>query len=55
MTQISIPKQEEGGINKVTTVDLSVKELLIEMSNTLKKIEYHLAIASDTNLNDQDV
>ena len=55
MTYVSIPKQEEGGINKVTTVDLSVKDLLIEILNTLKKIEYHLAIASDTNLNAQDV
>ena len=26
-----------------------------QISVTLKKIEYHLAIATDTNLNDQDV
>ena len=55
MTYVSIPKQVEGGVRKVTVVDLSTKELLLEMLTVLKKIEYHLAVASDTNLNDQDV
>lgn len=55
MTAISIPKQEEGGVKKVTVVDLSTKELLLEAVTILKKIEYHLAIATDTNLNDEDV
>jgi hypothetical protein len=30
-------------------------DLLSTMLTTLKKIEYHLMIASDTNLNDEDV
>jgi len=30
--------------------DLDVKELLIEMLRELKKIEYHLSIASDADL-----
>ena len=55
MTYVAIPKQEEGGTRKVTVVNLSERELLIEILTTLKKIEYHLYVASDTHLNDQDV
>ena len=36
-------------------VDLDNKDLLIDILTTLKKIEYHLSIASDTYLNDQDI
>jgi len=34
----------------VESKDLDVKELLIEMLRELKKIEYHLSIASDADL-----
>ncbi len=34
---------------------LNQAELLREILNELKKIEYHLYVASDTHLNDQDV
>jgi len=36
-------------------VDIRALDILEQVLTTLKKIEYHLAIASDTNLNDQDV
>jgi len=35
---------------EVRAQDLDNKELLIQILNELKKIEYHLAIATDTNL-----
>ena len=35
--------------------DLNVKELLFSIDITLKKIEYHLSLASDTELKNQDV
>ena len=38
-----------------TVVDIRALDILEQVLTTLKKIEYHLAIASDTNLNDQDV
>jgi len=44
-----------GGIVEVSTGDIGSHETLSIISTTLKKIEYHLSIASDTNLNDQDV
>lgn len=37
------------------TRDLSTIGLLEQIFTVLKKIEYHLSIATDTNLNDQDV
>ena len=36
-------------------VDLRALDLFEQMLITLKKIEYHLSIASDTELKDQDV
>ena len=36
-------------------VDIRALDIFEQVLTTLKKIEYHLAIASDTNLNDQDV
>ena len=41
--------------NASPIVDIRALGLLEQMLITLKKIEYHLSIASDTNLNDQDV
>jgi hypothetical protein len=37
------------------TVDLRALDISEQILTTLKKIEYHLSIATDTNLNDQDV
>ena len=42
----------EDGIN---VKDLNVKELLFSIDITLKKIEYHLSLASNTELKNQDV
>ena len=39
----------------VPVVSSTGDNLLIEMLTALRKIEYHLAIATDTILNDQDV
>ncbi len=36
-------------------VDLRALDILQQMLITLKKIEYHLFLASDTELKDQDV
>ena len=40
---------------KVDVKSIDALQLLISISTTLKKIEYHLALATDTNLNDEDV
>ena len=37
------------------TIDIRVLQILEQTLTTLKKIEYHLFIASDTELKDQDV
>lgn len=55
MTYVSIPKQEEGGEQKTTTIDLSAKELLIEAVKTLRRIEYHLSILTATDISDEDI
>lgn len=44
-----------GTRGALTTDDRDVKQLLITISTTLKKIEYHLYLATDTHLNDEDV
>ena len=41
--------------DKLSVVDIRALALFEQMLITLKKIEYHLSIASDTNLNDEDV
>jgi len=41
--------------NPVQTMDVVVLTMLQEIATTLKKIEYHLMLATDANLNDQDV
>lgn len=55
MTYVSAPKQEEGGEQKTSTIDLSVKELLIEAVKTLRRIEYHLSILTATDISDEDI
>jgi len=44
-----------GGIDKVATTDTKAIQLLIAILTTLKKIEYHLYLGTDTELKDQDV
>jgi len=44
-----------GNVDKMSVIDSKSNQLLIEILTVLKKIEYHLSIATDTNLNDQDV
>ena len=44
-----------GGVDKMSVIDSKSNQLLIEILTVLNKIEYHLSIATDTNLNDQDV
>ena len=51
---------ESGGYiksisNASSVVDIRAIELFEQMLITLKKIEYHLYLASDTELKDQDV
>ena len=44
------PEKTEATHRKVTTSDWDVEELLLKILTELKKIEYHLSIATDTNL-----
>ena len=46
---------EAGGIDKIATTDINAIQLLTEILITLKKIEYHLYLGTDTELKDQDV
>jgi len=55
MTYIPLPQDEEGNQKKVLVSDHTIKQLLISIDTTLKKIECHLSLATDTTLNDQDV
>ena len=50
-----IPIREEGGENRALTSDERVIQLLIEAVTILRKVEYHLMLATDTELKDQDV
>jgi len=40
----------DGGNNVLLTADMSTRQLAIETLNTLKKIEYHLSLMTDANL-----
>ena len=42
-------------IEAISNVEIRALELFEQMLTTLKKIEYHLYLASDTELKDQDV
>lgn len=46
---------KQGGKDSLQTTDVTAIQLLIQILTVLKKIEYHLSIASGTNLSDQDV
>lgn len=48
-------QREEGSQTRNITSDERTREFLEQILITLKKIEYHLYLASDTHLNDQDV
>ena len=41
---------EDGDILKVYTKDINLEPILTDILKELKKIEYHLSIASDTDL-----
>ena len=55
MTYKPQPIREEGNQKEAVVSDDNTRELLKEILTVLKKIEYHLSIASDTELKDQDV
>ena len=46
---------EVGGTDKMNVTDSETVQLLIGILTTLKKIEYHLSLGTDTELKDQDV
>ena len=49
------PVRTEGGLKRTLTSDERVIALLEQVVTVLKKIEYHLYLATDTELKDQDV
>ncbi len=51
----TIPRDTIGGVDTALARDHAATELLEQMLITLKKIEFHLSIASDTTLKDEDV
>ena len=55
MSYFSVPQREEGGERRVLTTDERIMDLLEGIFTTLKKIEYHQSIATDTELTDDDV
>ena len=55
MSYFGISQREEGGERRALTSDERVIQLLEQILTVLKKIEYHQMLASDTNLNDEDV
>ena len=55
MSYFGINQREEGGERRALTSDERVIQLLEQILTVLKKIEYHQMLASDTNLNDEDV
>ena len=48
-------KKTIAGSDRVVTDDLRSLSVLEQILTTLKKIEYHLYLATDTELKDQDV
>jgi len=52
MTYIPIPQNEKGNVKRALTSDERVIELLGKILIELKKIEYHLMLATDTDLKD---
>lgn len=54
-TTTSTNTAEFGGATVVPTVNVPLLDVVEQVLTTLRKIEYHLSIASDTQLNDEDV
>jgi len=50
MTYIPLPQREEGNTKRVLTSDERMISLLEQIAKTLDKIEYHLMLATDTDL-----
>ena len=50
MTFIPLPQREEGNRKRVLTSDERMIELLEQMLTKLEQIEYHLMLATDTDL-----
>jgi len=50
MTYIPNPSRDEGGVKRALTSDERVISLLEQVLTELKKIEYHLMLATDTDL-----
>ena len=44
-----------GGYGKLRVIDHNSQELLEGILSVLKKIEYHLSIATDTNFENEDL
>jgi len=64
MTEIFNEKTEIKGVvdtgaeiinDGLSSVDVRAVTILDQILTELKKIEFHMSIATDTNLNDQDV
>ena len=55
MSYFGINQREEGGERRALVSDERVIQLLEQIFVTLKKIEYHQMLATDTELKDQDV
>ena len=55
MAYLPIPQREEGGVVRTLVSDERAIQLLKAVYVVLKKIEFHLSIASDTILKDEDV
>ena len=54
-TETQTVDQIPKGLRETLSHDVFTQELLIQIFTVLKKIEYHLSLATDTNLEDQDV
>ena len=46
---------EVGGVDKIAITDTNAIQLLFGILTELKKIEYHLSIATDTDLTNTDI
>jgi len=51
----ALPTAVVGETEKILVSNTDANQLLYGILVELRKIEYHLSIATDTNLNDQDV
>ncbi len=50
------PEHKEGSVRReILVYDNNLLEVLQQILTTMKKIEFHLSIATDTELKDQDI